>query len=102
MLLALIACLAGGPNSNTYAAWVLKQSGVSGELPPCAVGKDYVPAVGAGRTTSGTGVELETLPVGAKVGLKEGVEADVLGMTFGVSVWPPALKLPFGRIGAGK
>jgi len=88
-----------GPNSNTFAAWVLRQSGVSAEMPPTAVGKDYVPAVAAGRTTSGTGVQFETLPLGAKVGLKEGVEANVLGMTIGVSLWPPAIKLPFGRIG---
>lgn len=88
-----------GPNSNTYAAWVLKEAGVEGELPPTAVGKDYVPTAAAGVTPSGTGVQFDTAPVGLKLGAREGVEAHVLGMTFGVQVWPPAIELPFGRIG---
>lgn len=91
-----------GPNSNTYAAWVLKESGVQGELPPTAVGKDYTPLASAGVTPSGTGVQLDTAPAGLKIGAREGVEAHVLGLTFGVQVWPPAIELPFGRIGPGE
>jgi len=30
-----------GPNSNTYAAWVLRRAGVSANLPPAALGKCY-------------------------------------------------------------
>jgi hypothetical protein len=31
----------------------------------------------------------------------EGLELNVLGLTFGVDPWPPALKLPLvGRVGA--
>jgi hypothetical protein len=46
-----------------------------------------------------TGLSLAVLQVGATVGLREGVELDLLGATLGVDVWPPALKTPFGRFG---
>lgn len=88
-----------GPNSNTFVAWVLHEAGVGMDLPPTAVGKDYTGSVRLGWSPTRTGVQLQTLPVGAKLGLLDGVEADVLGMTFGVALWPPAIKLPFGRLG---
>ena len=33
--------------------------------------------------------------VGAQVGLAEGVELHLLGLTLGVDLWPPQVKLPF-------
>lgn len=89
-----------GPNSNTYPAWVLRQAGVSGDLPARAVGKDYFALLGgAGITPSRTGVQLETLPLGIAIGLRDGVEVHLLGLTFGVDIWPPALDSPLGRLG---
>ena len=32
--------------------------------------------------------------LGLGLGLREGVELHLLGLTAGVSLWPPALKLP--------
>lgn len=91
-----------GPNSNTYVAWVLDEAHVGADLPPTAVGKDYTGAVSIGWSPTRTGVELKTLPGGAKLGLADGVEANVLGLTFGVSLLPPSIKLPFGRVGPSR
>ncbi len=54
-----------------------------------------------GLTESGTGVQVSLLGLfGVSLGLAEGVEVNLLGMTFGVDFWRPAIKLPFaGRFG---
>jgi hypothetical protein len=71
------------------------------DLPAPSIGKDYRGVFGVSGTSGGTGVQLETPLVGAKVGLTEGIEAHVLGMALGVDVWPPALIVPVehGRVG---
>src|SRR5947209_8250000 len=76
-----------GPNSNTYPAWVLREAGVAGELPPKAVGKDYLGIVGAGVTTTQFGVQVETPLVG-----RQGWVAGWGGSpsTFGIDVLRPA------------
>lgn len=91
-----------GPNSNTYAAWVMREAGVSIDLHPMQVGKDYLGLWGFGAwlTSTWSGVQVETPIVGAKVGLLDGIEVHVLALTLGVDTWPPALKTPFGRFGA--
>ena len=89
-----------GPNSNTYVAWVLRQAGIPYDLDPRGIGKDYLGLAGAGRTSTFTGVQLETPLVGVKLGLREGAEVHLLCLTFGLEFWPPALKTPFGRLGA--
>jgi hypothetical protein len=91
-----------GPNSNTYPAWVLRQSGVSDDLTPLGIGRDYRGRIGAGYTTTGTGVQAETSLLGAKVGLLDGAELHFLYFTFGIDVVTPALKTPFGRFGFAK
>lgn len=88
-----------GPNSNTYPAWVLRSAGVAGELPPKAIGKDYLGIVGAGLTTTHTGVQVETPVVGLKVGWRDGMEVHLLCFTFGIDLWHPAVKTPLGRLG---
>jgi hypothetical protein len=92
-----------GPNSNTFVSHIMRNTpGISVELPPNAIGKDWI---GEGRplgiTESGTGVQISLLgALGATVGLAEGLEVNILGMTFGVDFLRPALKLPFiGRVG---
>ena len=91
-----------GPNSNSFTAAILRavpELGVS--LPPNAIGRDYRAGVYAGRTDSGTGVELNLNGLAAlKIGWVEGVEVDLLGLVAGLDLRHPGLKLPgYGRIG---
>ncbi len=88
-----------GPNSNTYIAWVFREAGVGHDIDPRGLGQDYLGRVGAGVTTTGTGVQVESPLLGLKAGWKDGVEVHFAGFVFGVDVWPPALKTPFGRFG---
>jgi hypothetical protein len=92
-----------GPNSNTFTAHVARRvPELRLDLPPTAVGKDYL-ANGspAAVTPSGTGLQLSLLGLaGVLVGIEEGVELNVLGLTFGLDWNRPALKLPgVGRVG---
>jgi hypothetical protein len=85
-----------GPNSNTFGDVMLRMCGLHASLPSTSVGKDWRGWLGAGVTSEGTGVQLETPLVGVKLGLKEGIEVHVLGLSIGVDLWPPALILPLG------
>jgi hypothetical protein len=93
-----------GPNSNTFTAYLGRAvPELRLRLPPTAIGKDYLPGGGpAGLTPSGTGVQVSLLGLaGVLVGWEEGLEVNVLGLTFGVDLHRPALKLPgVGRLGA--
>jgi hypothetical protein len=90
-----------GPNSNTFVAESLRHCGIHIELPSTAIGRDYRGPIGAGLTESGTGVQLESWVLGARIGLREGVEGHVAGLALGVHVWPPGITVPVnpGRIG---
>ncbi len=92
-----------GPNSNTFMAEFLEQiPELASEMHHNAVGKDWVKDswIHFGASTSGTGLELDLPYVGAGIGLKEGFEMRLIGLTCGVSIWPPAIKLPMlPRIG---
>ena len=71
-------------------------------LPSTAIGKDYLPGGAlAGRSPSGTGFQLSVFGLfGLLAGWQEGVELNLLGLSFGVDVVRPALKLPaVGRVG---
>ncbi|MDB4954103.1 MAG: hypothetical protein JWO36_1672 [Myxococcales bacterium] len=85
-----------GPNSNTFADVMLRQCGLHASLPATSIGKDWRGWFGASRTTEGTGVQVETPLVGLRVGLKEGVQVHLLGLSFGFDLWPPAIILPVG------
>lgn len=93
-----------GPNSNTFTAWVARQvPELRLDLPPTAIGKDYLPGGALAATTpAGRGLQLSLLGVaGVLAGWDEGFEVNVLGLTFGVDVKDPALKVPLvGRVGA--
>src|SRR5262249_11250645 len=92
-----------GPNSNTFTAYIGRAvPGLRLRLPPTAVGKDYLPdGVPAGLAPSGTGIQLRLLGLaGVLVGWDDGIELNLLGLTFGVDLVRPALKLPgVGRLG---
>jgi hypothetical protein len=85
-----------GPNSNTFGDVVLRRCHLHASLPATAVGKDWRGWIGAGVTSEGTGLQLETPVLGVKIGLKEGIEVHVIGLSFGIDLWPPAIILPFG------
>jgi hypothetical protein len=85
-----------GPNSNTFGDVVLRRCKLAASLPATSVGKDWRGIIGAGITSERTGLQLETPLVGLKVGLKEGVEVHVIGLSFGIDLWPPAIILPLG------
>ena len=94
-----------GPNSNTLTAWLGRAAPeLRLDLPPTAIGKDYLPPgdVLAGAP-SGTGFQFSLLGLlGILVGIEEGLEINFLGLTFGIDLVGPALKLPaIGRLGAG-
>jgi|JI9StandDraft_2_1071091.scaffolds.fasta_scaffold196479_2 hypothetical protein len=93
--------LVPGPNSNTFGDEVLRACGLAASLPATSVGKDFRGLIGAGLTSERTGVQLETALVGVKLGLREGVEVHILGLSFGFDLWPPAIIVPLGpgRIG---
>tara|TARA_R110002072_G_scaffold139249_1_gene282677 strand:- start:7054 stop:7743 length:690 start_codon:yes stop_codon:yes gene_type:complete len=84
-----------GPNSNTFMDWLAHEVGLPIVLPPAAVGKDYTTWLRPGLTATHTGIELETMLLGAEIGLREGIELHALGLTAGIGFWPPAIKLPF-------
>ena len=91
-----------GPNSNSFTAAILRavpELGVA--LPPNAVGRDFRDRLYAGRTDSGTGVELNLAGFAAvKLGWVEGVELDLFGLVAGLDLRHPGVKLPgYGRIG---
>lgn len=92
-----------GPNSNTFVAHIARAvPEMRLDLPPTAIGKDYLPdgAVLA-RAPSGTGFQASVFGVLGVLGAwEEGVELNLLGLTFGIDLNSPALKLPgVGRVG---
>lgn len=95
-----------GPNSNTFIAYVGREvPDLRMELPPTAVGKDFL-----GKTTfaaaspSGTGFQISLFGLfGVLAAIEEGLEVTVLGLTFGIDPLDLAVKLPgVGRLSLGK
>lgn len=92
-----------GPNSNTFTAYVGRHvPELRLELPGTAIGKDF-PINGAiiDRTLSGTGYQISIYGLlGILTARQEGLELNLLGLSFGIDLNRPALKLPFiGRLG---
>ena len=91
-----------GPNSNTFTAWVARAvPELEVDLPPTAIGKDYLGDRLVATAPSGSGVQVSLYGLlGFTVSGVEGLEVNLLGLTFGAGLSPPALKLPIiGRIG---
>ncbi len=91
-----------GPNSNTFTAFVARRVPELGlDLPPTAIGKDYLPqGQVVDRVPSGTGWQVSLLGLlGVGLAWEEGFEFNVLGLSAGVDFNDLALRLPgFGRI----
>ncbi len=92
-----------GPNSNTFVAHLVRRiPELSVDLPPTAVGKDFLPGNRLlGKPASGRGLQLSLGGLlGVIISPEEGLELNLLGMTAGVDVSPLAIKLPaVGRVG---
>jgi Protein of unknown function (DUF3750) len=91
-----------GPNSNTFTAFVLRRvPELRVDLPPTAIGKDYLGWRTVNKTPSGTGGQLSLFGVaGVAAGVEEGLEVNLLGLTFGVDPKSLSIKLPIvGRLG---
>jgi hypothetical protein len=92
-----------GPNSNTFVAYVARSvPDLRLDIPANAIGKDYLPLTApVARAPSGTGIQVSILGLaGLIVAAEEGIEVDVLGLSAGVDVLRPALRVPgLGRIG---
>ena len=92
-----------GPNSNTFTAYMGREvPELKLDLPPTAIGKDFLTNGGifaASPSRTGYQVSLYGL-LGVLAGVEEGLEVNVLGLTFGVDPLDLALKLPMaGRVG---
>ena len=94
-----------GPNSNTFTAHVARAVPELGlELPPIALGKDYLGAATFfAPSPSGTGYQVSFFGlIGLLAAKDEGLEVTLLGLTFGLDPLDLAIKLPgVGRIGFG-
>jgi hypothetical protein len=92
-----------GPNSNTFVSHIIRQSpDLRFELPPHAIGKDWIGEGDlVGFSETGTGVQFSLFGLlGLTMGMGEGIEVNLLGLSLGVDFLRPALKLPLvGRLG---
>lgn len=90
-----------GPNSNTFVASVLAAvPELKAKMPPTAIGRDFPTDAWVGRAASG-GISL-TLGgfAGLTLGLREGIEVNLLGLVAGLRFDNPAILLPgFGALG---
>jgi hypothetical protein len=94
-----------GPNSNTFTAWVLRAvPELEADLPPTAIGKDYTGKKLLASAPSGHGFQVSLFGLaGLTASGVEGLELNLLGLTFGINPFDPALKLPLvGRIGPSR
>lgn len=95
-----------GPNSNTFVAYLGRAvPELRLHMPATAIGKDFIPGgMPVGRSPSGTGVQLSLFGLlGVLAGAEEGLELNVLSLTFAVDVKRPALELPVaGRLGVSR
>lgn len=94
-----------GPNSNTFTAHIGRAvPELEIDLPPTAIGKDYLGRRLVAAAPSGSGFQVSLFGLlGALVSGVEGFEINVLSLTFGIDPLCPALKLPLvGRVGAAR
>jgi len=94
-----------GPNSNTFTAYVARAVPELGlDLPPTAIGKDYLGDRLLATAPSGGGFQLSLFGLlGVLASGVEGFEVNVLGLAFGIDPFSPALRLALvGRVGAAR
>jgi len=95
-----------GPNSNTFISHIIRQvPDLKVALPNNAIGKDWLCGKDGAKffalSESKTGVQFSFYGMfGIILGLVEGIEINLIGLSFGIDFLHPALKLPaIGRVG---
>ncbi len=86
-----------GPNSNTFVAFISRNvPALELDLPPTAIGKDYLGNVKfIGKPPSGRGIQLSLWGLaGILISPVEGFELNILGLSLGVNPANLALRLP--------
>ncbi len=85
-----------GPNSNTFTAWVSRAvPELQLDLPPTAIGKDYLGYRLVSQAPSGSGFQISVLGLmGVLFSKVEGFEFNFLGLSLGFDLDPLALRLP--------
>lgn len=85
-----------GPNSNTFTAWVSRAvPELQLDLPPTAIGKDYLGYRLISQAPSGSGFQISFFGLmGVLVSAVEGIEFNLLGLSFGVNWNSPTIRLP--------
>jgi hypothetical protein len=94
-----------GPNSNTFTAYVARAvPELEADLPPTAIGKDYLGNRLLAKAPSGSGLQVSLFGLlSVLVSGVEGFEVNVLGLGFGVDPFSLAIRLPLlGRLGAAR
>jgi Protein of unknown function (DUF3750) len=92
-----------GPNSNTFTSWVARAvPELAIDLPPTAIGKDYLRGEVFASAPSGRGYQLSLRGLlGVAASPVEGFELNLLGLSIGVG--PSGLKLPLvGTLGPSR
>lgn len=85
-----------GPNSNTFTAWIARHvPALKLDLPPTAIGKDYLDGAMIAPAPSGTGYQVSLYGLlGVTLARIEGLEINLLGVSFGANPLKPTLRLP--------
>jgi hypothetical protein len=104
-----------GPNSNSFISYIMRKVGRFYTcLPSNAIGKDWLcddskkelkpKAKFFSISESGTGIQFSCFGmIGFIFGLIDGIEINIIGLSFGIDLLLPAFKLPIiGRIGFKK
>ena len=92
-----------GPNSNSFISHIIRLTPqLHVALPSNAIGKDWIhKAQIFALSESKTGVQFSLFGLfGLIIALIEGIEINIIGLSFGIDFLKPALKLPIiGRVG---
>ena len=91
-----------GPNSNTFTAWVTRRvPELRVAFPNTAIGKDYLGEGFFSATPSASGYQFSLYGyLGLTLGVREGLEVNVLGLSFGIDPLSLGIKLPgIGQLG---
>ncbi|MDX1799862.1 MAG: DUF3750 domain-containing protein [Marinobacter sp.] len=85
-----------GPNSNTFVAWVIREvPELQVALPNTAIGKDFLPGGLVASTPSGSGYQVSLGGyAGVLASVHEGLEVNLLGLSFGLNPQALGIKLP--------
>jgi len=93
-----------GPNSNTFIAHVARAvPGLGVDLPPTAIGKDYLAnGIVFAPAPSNTGYQFSLFGLlGVTLAVEEGLEINVLGLGVGLDPLDLGIRLPgIGRLAA--